>query len=1557
MPCNGTYTCLTGQTYSCTGNQWSCNSGCGAGQTAADNCYWSDPGSGCDWDSCCTWYYPNQDGQMCAVTGPCTGSCPGGCHSCCGTSGDSCGDGYDFEPEDPPPCACYSYTTIQVTSGTGNPGNLGDCRFCWGTSGTVRCRNNCDNWCGSHYGTSYESQQCIDSDGNTRGDEGTVYPERSYSRCATNWCGSHNACSCDCLTPVTIDVEVVNGPFIGCTDAAACNHDPDALCDDASCDYGCYGCTNPGAVNYDSGATIDDGSCEYHEAECIDPAAINCDTQCLQCNEGGTYDCESQGNCEYPIVGCTDESAINYDPDATIACNGNNGSIPCSFETTAECTVGDGYTTTPCTYNDECNPTNNYIEEEAGMPCNPDCGPCGNFCTCIETSAGDGTNCCCEYEEGEEEKPIAGCSDPSALNYDSDVTYDNGSCIYDSDDYLCEGTTTCEDYYLVYNECPFQYGCEFIEGGDSEDREEGCMGSNISCFNDIFVNTLHCPTALGCEPHSDGGCTEPEAVNYDENALYDDGSCIYYPVGETNGNQVTWYCQIWTINNVDFYCRIDGYELPNYPWDIIISNPSTFVDGSQVDWSVYNNQFISITTTGDMTFNTDGFLQYFSQSDLWVSWELLSESVSGCTNQYAYNYDSGATLDDGSCLFFLTDYGENLRFKVNINVDSQFGTNFRADEFIYFKFPSFYHEHDINSNDTFEGDLVTESSTHQFGQQFKNKLFDLGSYYSPQYLYTILNSNSSSNKSSFLNKFYKTELGMEVKNQISNPNRLESDEWDDDDGTHSRNDCASLDYVPNIPIKITELMHSPRGITNEYLEITNTSNQTFDLSGWKFTRGIYFTFPEGTIIPGGERIVIGRPTPHPCSQEHPLMCQAQCLNDDGDDVQNGELGTCFYYDDFDVEVDHPRSGTTCSWEELCTEISYSYLNRPQADIFNNPDDYGALLGVNLFYWNIATQNEGNLINLADYGEDVLLEDSNGNNIDCVDYKGWTPDVSSPSYDMLNWPLVRAGIFGGNSIQKYENYLDDDNNYWWYAGRKFPNIFLGGGDATYDSGTPFEEGLDSPVDLGMQTYYNNYIDLTSEEAQATDSWMLEYWPDGEFLFSISMVTFMGQTNVCQNDSGDDYPCITGAWVSRVPGYGIYEITGTFTMTGWPGTDWLGDNPDSDTIYDDCGIEDGTNDCSNCNPEGGYQCDTCACSGCTDTEALNYGVWWYGDCEVDCTGSGNCNTLWNLCSGGPSIGSYCETDDDCVFTGYICDYPPGGPTGGLDCGGIGNQPNPDVFGQCIPEMYGGDGDGDCIILNDGVLPLVDDGSCQYQEPAGYVEGRIIQQDGGLGKVLQFRTIDNNMYSGGYSGTTDYGKLKANNHKGFKVEKVKGKLAKLISNAKSTSKKYNNGKGVAMYKDTPMTRTQIQDIRESRDSIFIAGVQLYAWSNRCFNNFFDVTSQDDWESVYQLVTTNNMNGGKFANIVSYYFNDGNINPIEITSEWTNVLFFGWVWNVYNSRNVDNCGQPGYPDCDTNYIVISDINGDLIECIMEDDSIQLPSSRCLSAGGGEMDLPPSPY
>jgi len=140
---------------------------------------------------------------------------------------------------------------------------------------------------------------------------------------------SADSCSCEAVTP----------QILGCTDAAACNYDAAANCDDGSCmpvptcntdpcagdvtelsadSCSCevvtpqvLGCTDAAACNYDAAANCDDGGCK--------PFPVCNDNPCRG-------DVTEEQNCECVVVepqnlGCNDPLADNYDPNA----NCNNG--------------------------------------------------------------------------------------------------------------------------------------------------------------------------------------------------------------------------------------------------------------------------------------------------------------------------------------------------------------------------------------------------------------------------------------------------------------------------------------------------------------------------------------------------------------------------------------------------------------------------------------------------------------------------------------------------------------------------------------------------------------------------------------------------------------------------------------------------------------------------------------------------------------------------------------------------------------------------------------------------------------------------------------------------------------------------------------------------------------------------------------------------------------------------------------------------------------------------------------------------------------------------------
>lgn len=66
-------------------------------------------------------------------------------------------------------------------------------------------------------------------------------------------------------------------------------------------------------------------------------------------------------------------------------------------------------------------------------------------------------------------------------------------------------------------------------------------------------------------------------------------------------------------------------------------------------------------------------------------------------------------------------------------------------------------------------------------------------------------------------------------------------------------------------IVITEIMYNPppSGVdTLEYVEIFNNSGTPVNLTGWNFTQGFNFTFPDGTVIAPGGYLVIAQNAPY-----------------------------------------------------------------------------------------------------------------------------------------------------------------------------------------------------------------------------------------------------------------------------------------------------------------------------------------------------------------------------------------------------------------------------------------------------------------------------------------------------------------------------------------------------------------------------------------------------------------------------------------------------------------------------------------------------------------------
>ena len=144
-----------------------------------------------------------------------------------------------------------------------------------------------------------------------------------------------------------------------------------------------------------------------------------------------------------------------------------------------------------------------------------------------------------------------GCTDPDACNYNPDATLDDGSCLYFDCFGECGGdaTTDCsgvcggdavEDCAGICDGATVM-DCMGVCDGNSQIDDCGvCDGNNLDmdcnneCFGDAFQNECGC--VGGSTGHEDDycyGCTDPDAENYDPDAIFacggDNYCCEYSP--------------------------------------------------------------------------------------------------------------------------------------------------------------------------------------------------------------------------------------------------------------------------------------------------------------------------------------------------------------------------------------------------------------------------------------------------------------------------------------------------------------------------------------------------------------------------------------------------------------------------------------------------------------------------------------------------------------------------------------------------------------------------------------------------------------------------------------------------------------------------------------------------------------------------------------------------------------------------------------------------------------------------------------------------------------------
>lgn len=471
--------------------------------------------------------------------------------------------------------------------------------------------------------------------------------------------------------------EVCVGDIVlGCTDAGACNYNPDAVADDGTCDFSCFGCLDSSFCNYNPDATVDDGSCADVDicgvcagdgsscTGCTDSTACNYnpnatidDVSCVYPPVGGICDCFTDLSITESLSGGaagtpftftgTGEvegldialdftgSAGSWSADMLIVINSPNGDCiefgGFSAAVTAGCTDLGNYTLWPEDWTSGLDGAYAASLDLTGS------GLTGDGEWSIQLINGYASSGTVTYVADITVQEVCiggvidGCTDSASCNYNPDATIDDGSC---ADLDLCG---VCAGDNSTCGGCTDSTSCNFDPAAVIDDG---------SCL------TLDQCGVCGGDDSSCGGCTDSTACNYDPSAILDDGSCL------TEGLPFS------LTLNLDNYPGETTWALMDTAGAILASGgPYTEIAGTVTEnfcagdgcysFNIYDSFGDGICCaygSGDYTLTVDGTLvasgAEFGEGE---STSFCAGESYGCTDTSACNYDEDAINDSGSC--------------------------------------------------------------------------------------------------------------------------------------------------------------------------------------------------------------------------------------------------------------------------------------------------------------------------------------------------------------------------------------------------------------------------------------------------------------------------------------------------------------------------------------------------------------------------------------------------------------------------------------------------------------------------------------------------------------------------------------------------------------------------------------------------------------------------------------------------------------------------------------------------------------------------------------------
>jgi uncharacterized protein (TIGR02145 family) len=375
------------------------------------------------------------------------------------------------------------------------------------------------------------------------------------------------------------------------------------------------------------------------------------------------------------ILGCTEIYSINYNPDATV----NDGTcIP---------------TIIGCMDINACN-----FDPDANLE-----GDCLLFdCAqiCDGSSYVDDCDVCDDDPSNDNE--CYGCMDLWALNYDPNSTINDDSCEYPSiGDISMDGLINVNDIVLLVG--IVLDGEFYIEYMDiNQDSYLNII--DIVILVDIILN----PETLGC--------TDPNTINFDPLAIYEDGSCEYEGILiDIDGNLYQILAigsQVWMIENLNVTHYKNGDVIPNITdinqWGNLTEGAYSYYDNDPQLSNIYGKLYHGFTIDDDRGICPDGWhipvptewtqMMNYLGSWIYASGKMKSTGTHENGDGYWHEPNTGATNESGFSAHPGGLRSSNNEFE-DINNKAFFWSTRQGDYGYYYAYELTYHSQSVDEHD------------------------------------------------------------------------------------------------------------------------------------------------------------------------------------------------------------------------------------------------------------------------------------------------------------------------------------------------------------------------------------------------------------------------------------------------------------------------------------------------------------------------------------------------------------------------------------------------------------------------------------------------------------------------------------------------------------------------------------------------------------------------------------------------------------------------------------------------------------------------------------------